>query len=175
MVRSKISTLCILLTALLGTSCGLPFAPYADLDTAVAGLMTPDDVLAYMMWHLPYEYHDGCVSYTPEEFLVVGKGDCKDYATFFSHILEEHGYYSEIVSFSYDLESEPWLGHVVTLFRDDDGLLWYQSNFDRFGPVETVRDVLESEKERLGATQIRMYAVNPAGSTYVCSSEGVYY
>jgi hypothetical protein len=136
--------------------------------TAVVGqLDTPEKVLQYMRDTFIFTLHyPGLVSYTPEEFFRIRKGDCKDYATFFSYVIAQHGYYAEIVSIKYSGS-----GHSVTLFRDDDGQLKYQSSdkMNGFRNVSSLEDLLKKEEYRNNAGPVVRYKVLPPGSVNMCT------
>jgi len=130
-------------------------------------LDTPQKVIDYMDITFSYKYHDGCISYLPSVFYKIKKGDCKDYATFFSYIIDQNDYYAKMVTFDgYDHHNSRF-GHVVTLF-EDDGYLKYQSNDEIYGPVSSVADILDKEKNRLNAKKISSYKVLSPGSIDCC-------
>ena len=144
---------------------------YSTFEEAVIALDTPSKVLDYMRNNLTFVFHEGCISYTPEDFFEIRSGDCKDYSTFFSYILSYHGYYAELISFSWYDQGNHRNGHVVTIYRVVNGVLKYQSNNDSFGPVSSVDDLLNQESSRLNASRIGGYRIFPAGSTEVCSPD----
>jgi hypothetical protein len=91
---------------------------------------------------------------------------CKDYATFFSYVIARHGYYAEMVTFT----SARYNGHVVTIFKDEDGQFQYQSNEKLMGKVSSIDDLLQKEMKRLGYRTIIRYKVLPPGSVNVCTT-----
>jgi len=147
------------------------FFSYASFSEAVSRLDTPTKVINYMNSYFNFTFHDGCVSYALEEFYELKEGDCKDYATFFSYVLDYHGFDADIVTFTFYEDDGTRNGHVVTLFNDSDGVLKYQSNGDIFGPVTSVSDLLEQEKIRLNVAIMGSYLVLDPGSTYCCSPD----
>jgi len=66
----------------------------------VSSMDTPDDLSIFMKNYFKDEYHQGCVTYTPEEFFKRKKGDRKDYAVFSSYVLKQHGFDVNILVFS---------------------------------------------------------------------------
>jgi Leucine-rich repeat (LRR) protein len=138
-------------------------------------LTTPKKVLKYMQDHFSLGFHDGCISYAPSTFFEIKKGDCKDYSTFFSYVINYHGYNAEIVSFrNLDKNGNDIGGHTVTMFEDIDGTLKYSSNSYFILPVKSLNDLLEKERIRLKVDKIGNYQLFPAGSTDVCINEGSY-
>jgi hypothetical protein len=114
-------------------------------------------------------YHDGSMSYSPQEFFNCRDGDCKDYAVFASYVLAYHNHYAEIITFTwYDRDGQR-NGHVVAIFQDKDGKLKYMSNGRIMAEVKSVADLLEKEKDRLEAVRIGGYLVLPPGTTAVRS------
>ncbi len=118
---------------------------YATFEEAVKGLDSPQKVFSYMRNNFSFKYHSGAIAYAPGQLFTLKKGDCKDFSSFFSHILQKHGYYVEMVGFTFYQKDNKRQGHVVAIYKDDDGQLWYQSNFDRLGPVKSVKDLLKQE------------------------------
>ena len=112
-----------------------------------------------------FETHGTFISYSPEEFLKIKKGDCKDYATFFSYVISRHGYYAEIVDLHYIGKKG---GHVVVIFKDDDGELKYMSSdkLNGFRSVISLDDLVQKEETRLG--EKLNVTVSPPGTTNVC-------
>jgi len=139
-----------------------------NFTAVVEQLTTPEKTLEYMGDTFIFTNHEpGLTSYTPEDFFRIKKGDCKDYATFFSYVIAQHGYYAEIVSVKYS-----HIGHVVTIFRDDDGQMKYQSSdkMNGFRNVSSLDDLLLQEKTRLHEGIVR-YKVLPPGSVNMCTTE----
>jgi hypothetical protein len=135
----------------------------------VETLDTPVKAAQYTQKKFIFETHGTCTAYPPEKFFRVMKGDCKDYATFFSYLLAEHGFDAKIVTFKYYKGSHR-LGHVVTLFTDTDGKMKYATTPDMtlFKEVNSVDDLLAKECNRLGVNSIANYTVIPAGSVDAC-------
>jgi hypothetical protein len=138
----------------------------SNFTAVVHQLATPEKTLQYMTDTFIFTYHFGLISYPAEEFFQIRKGDCKDYAKFFSYVLDQHGYYAEIVSIRYSGH-----GHSVTIFKDDDGQLKYQSSdkMNGFRNVSSLDDLLQKETDRSNAGPILRYKVLPAGSTNMCT------
>ena len=144
--------------------------PTPAFAAVIAQLDTPTKVGSYLRNEFHYVYHDNCVSYWPEEFYNLKGGDCKDYATFASYALAQHGYYAEIVSFKfYNSDEELGGGHSVVIYRDVDGVLKYMSNGRVLDAVTSMSDLLEKERRRLHASRIGGYIVMPAGNVVNCS------
>ena len=130
-------------------------------------LDTPEKLLEYMKDNFTGAYHEGHISYPPEEFFNIKEGDCKDLATFGSYVLDQHGYEVKImcVKLSGELKGQ----HALTYFRDKDDTLKYITNNMcniEIIKVESVEEILACETERLGC-EITKYGFVPAGSTYV--------
>jgi len=130
-------------------------------------LDTPEKLLDYMKDNFTEAWHEGHISYSPEEFFNIKEGDCKDLATFGSYVLEQHGYEVQImcVKLSGELKGQ----HALTYFRDKDDKLKYITNNMcniEIIEVESVKEILARETERLGC-EITKYGFVPAGSTYV--------
>jgi hypothetical protein len=138
----------------------------ANFTAVVEQLTTPEKTLQYMSDTFTYVPHGSLISYRPEVFFRIRQGDCKDYATFFSYVLAQHGYYAEIVSIRYSDS-----GHSVTIFRDDDGQLKYQSSdkMNGFRNVLSLDDLLQKEAKRTGAGPVVRYKVLPPGSVDMCT------
>jgi len=168
----------VILTKSIGT---IPTGPYlpslgdpellnaTDFSTVVESLDTPEKAAQYSDVKFTFTYHDGCISYPPEEFFRYGEGDCKDYATFLSYVLAHHGYDAQIVAFKY-FKNDKRNGHVVTLFTDADGAMYYMTTPDVsiLRRVTSVEDLLKKECARLGIPTIANYTVVPAGSLDTC-------
>jgi hypothetical protein len=58
-----------------------------SFSSVVNSLDTPAKAAQYTQAHYTFVWHDGCVSYPPEEFFRLEQGDCKDVATFLSYII----------------------------------------------------------------------------------------
>lgn len=142
---------------------------HEDFATVVERLNTPVKAAQYANDMFTFTYHDGCISYPPEEFFRLREGDCKDYATFLSYVLAHHGYDAQIVAFSYYTDGKRH-GHVVTLFTDTDGTMKYATTPDVsiFWNVSSVEDLLSKECSRLDAPSIAQHRVLPAGSVDCC-------
>ncbi len=137
-----------------------------NLSFVVDRLTTPDKTLSFMREAFTVDpYRSGWVSFTPEEFLLKRKGDCKDFATFFSYVLSRHGYDAKVVGLHYN---DTQGGHVVSIFKDTDGQLKYMSNdkLNGFRKVNSLDDLVQMEKKRLGANL--NVTVLPAGSVNTC-------
>lgn len=148
--------------------------PSALLDSknfsyVVENLDTPLKIAQFADAKFSYEYHDGCISYPPEEFFFKTLGDCKDYSTFFSYILAQHGYDSKIVAYKGYIDGKR-TAHVVVLFTDTDGRLKYATLPDMsvFRDVNSLDDLLAKECSRMGIPTISNYTIYPAGSLDPC-------
>jgi PKD repeat protein len=140
-----------------------------SFSSLVKSLDTPAKAAQYTQAHYNFVWHDGCISYPPEEFYRLEKGDCKDVATFLSYIIAQHGYDAKIISFRYSQNGEEE-GHVLTLFTDADGKMKYSTIPDVtvFREVTSIDDLLAKERVRLSATEIAEYKIFPAGARDVC-------
>lgn len=148
--------------------------PTAAFIQVIEQLDTPQKLSNFLLNEFQWTYHDGCVSYWPEEFYNRKEGDCKDYATLTSYVLAKHEYYTEIITFTfYDQEGTRY-GHVVVIYQDKDGSFKYISNGEIVATVTSVSDVLEKEKQRTNASRIGGYLVLPPGTIIVCSPDEMY-
>lgn len=170
-MKSKLKiALSFLVISVILTSCSgtqLDLENVLSFTEVVNKLDTPEKLLAYMKENFKYKYHEGHISYSPEEFFYIKEGGCKELATFGSYVLEQHGYEVKIMLLK--LSGELVGQHAVTLFRDKDDKLKYITNnmkYIEIIEVESVEDVLVRETERLGC-DITKYGFVPAGSTYV--------
>jgi len=148
--------------------------PSALLDSknfsyVAENLDTPLKIAQFADAKFSYEYHDGCSSYPPEEFFHKTLGDCKDYSTFLSSILAQHGYDSKMVAYKGYIDGKR-TAHVVVLFTDTDGRLKYATLPDVgvFRDVNSIDDLLAKECSRMGIPAISNYTVYPAGSLDPC-------
>jgi len=168
----------VLLTKPIGTISTGPYIPYLDdpgllsatnFSSVIETLDTPEKAAEYADAKFTFIYHDGCISYPPEEFFHLEKGDCKDYATFLSYVLAHHGYDAQIVAFKYFKDGKR-NGHVVTLFKDTDGSMYYMTTpaVSTLRAVISVEDLLKKECSRLTIPTIANYTVVPAGSLDTC-------
>jgi hypothetical protein len=141
-----------------------------NFSYVVENLDTPVKAAQYTQNKFIFESHGKCTSYSPEEFFKEIKGDCKDYATFLSFLLAEHGYDAKMVAFKYFEDDGHREAHVVTLFMDTDGKMKYATTPDvtRFREVNSVDDLLAKECFRLGVNSVANYTVLPAGSVNAC-------
>jgi hypothetical protein len=140
-----------------------------NFSSVIESLDTPQKAAEYADARFIFTYHDGCMSYPPEEFFRIGKGDCKDYATFLSYALAHHGYDAQIVAFKYFKDNKR-NGHVVTFFKDTDGSMYYMTTpaVSKMRWVTSIDDLLQKECSRLGIPTIANYTIVPAGSVDTC-------
>jgi hypothetical protein len=168
----------IILTKPVGTIPPGPYLPALEnpailtrtkYSSVVESLDTPVKATQYSDAHFTFTFHDRCTSYPPEEFFRLGKGDCKDYATFLSYVLAYHGYDARIVAFKY-FKNSARNGHVVTLFTDTDGAMYYMTTPDVrvLRSVTSIENLLKKECARLGVQAIANHTVVPAGSLNTC-------
>jgi len=140
-----------------------------SFDEVVARLDSPQILSEFMKSYFTFKFHIDCVSYGPERFYQVRSGDCKDYATFASYVLNQHGYTAEIVVFTWYRGDEND-GHDVVAFEDERGAhLQYMSNGDLMGGVDSIQDMLQKERLRLTADRIGSYSRFPAGTINLCT------
>jgi hypothetical protein len=140
-----------------------------NFSYVVENLDTPLKIAQYADAKFSYEYHDGCISYPPEEFFHKTLGDCKDYSTFLSYILEHHGYDSKIVAYKGYIDGKR-TAHVVVLFTDTDGGLKYATlpDVSVFRDVNSIDDLLAKERLRMNLPTISNYTIYSAGSLEPC-------
>lgn len=140
-----------------------------DFSSVVEVLDTAKKMAHYAQNQFTFTFHTGCISYSPEEFFRLKEGDCKDFATFLSYVLDYHGYDAQLVTFSFYKEGER-NGHVITLFTDTDGTMKYITTPDVtvFREVSSFDDLLKKECQRLGVPTIAEHRVLPAGSVDCC-------
>lgn len=138
----------------------------SNFTEVVNKLDTPEELLAYMKENFKFKFHEGHISYLPEEFFYKKEGDCKDLATFGSYVLKQHGYDVKIMCLK--LSGELKGQHVITLFYDKDRKLKYITNNARnleLIKAESLDEIIAQESKRLGC-EITKYGFIPAGSTY---------
>ena len=168
----------VLLSKPIGTLSTGPYLPSlgntgllsaTNFTSVIEGLDTPEKVTEYADARFTFTYHDGCISYPPEEFFRVQEGDCKDYATFLSYVMAHHGYDTQIVAFKYFKDDKRY-GHVVTLFKENDGSMYYVTTpvVSTMRAVTSIDDLLKKECSRLGIPTIANYTIVPAGSVDTC-------
>lgn len=140
-----------------------------NFSFVVENLDTPLKAAQYTQKKFIFESHGKCTSYSPEEFFTVARGDCKDYATFLSYLIAEHGYDAKVVAFKYYKGSNR-NAHVVTMFTDTDGKMKYATTPDvtKFREVSSIDDLFDKECKRLGVNSVANYTVLPAGSVDAC-------
>lgn len=168
----------VMLTVPIGTLSTGPYLPSmgnADLlsetnfSSVIESLDTPQKATEYADARFIFTKHGTCISYPPEEFFRLGKGDCKDYATFLSYVLAHHGYDAQIVAFKY-FKDNTRNGHVVTVFKEADGSMYYMTTpaVSKIRGVTSIDDLLHKECSRLGIPAIANYTIIPAGSVDTC-------
>jgi len=140
-----------------------------NFSYVVENLDTPLKAAQYTQKKFIFESHGKCTSYSPEEFFTVARGDCKEYATFLSYLIAEHGYDAKVVAFKYYKGSNR-NAHVVTMFTDSDGKMKYATTPDvtKFREVSSIDDLFDKECKRLGVNSVANYTVLPAGSVDAC-------
>ena len=144
----------------------LDVANISNFTEVVNKLDTPEKLLAYMKENFKFKFHEGHISYLPEEFFHKKEGDCKDLAKFGSYVLKQHGYDVKIMCLK--LSGELKGQHVITLFYDKDRKLKYITNNAKnleLIKAESLDEILSQESKRLGC-EITKYGFIPAGSTY---------
>jgi hypothetical protein len=129
----------------------------------IENLDTPAKAAQYAEQKFSFFDRKTCVGQTANEFFTAGKGDCLSYANFFSYVLAQHGYDVKKVSFKYHDSTGTSLGHVVTLFTDDDGQLKYATTPDMtvFRNVNSVEELIAKEQIRLDIKQLDIKNGNP--------------
>lgn len=129
----------------------------------IENLDTPAKAAQYAEEKFSFFDRKTCVGQTANEFFTAGKGDCLSYANFFSYVLAQHGYDVKKVSFKYHDSTGTSLGHVVTLFTDDDGQLKYATTPDMtvFRNVNSVEELIAKEQIRLDIKQLDIKNGNP--------------
>lgn len=135
-----------------------------NLVDVVKVIDTPRELQKFMNGYFTIETHGGTVAYSPSKFLKVKKGVCKDWAVFATHILRENNYKAETVIFSHNYRGG---GHVISVYWDEEGQIYYLTTagiFDKHGPFSSMKEVMESEKQRLGHPKIVAWATVPQGS-----------
>ena len=142
--------------------------PSPSLLAAAHQLDKPGELSSFLLDEFEWVYHDGCISYWPEQFYELGEGDCKDFARLASSVLAYHGYYAEVVSYSGYRPDDTRFGHVVVIYERPDGVLRYMSNGEVMGEVESVQELLEQAADNANA-RIGHYLVRAPGTASVCT------
>jgi hypothetical protein len=168
MMKRLFCVLAIVTGLILAAGCGNVLAgenlSFSTFDGAVKGLDTPDKVLAFMQKNFSNSFHEGIVSYSPEEFFRIRSGDGKDYATFFSYILSRHDYEAEIVMIVWEGKDGKKGVFSTTFFKDEAGVKWFQANDKKSGPVTSLEDMLEKIDTDLKDRKVVGHWVLPPGS-----------
>ena len=146
-----------------------PLPTPATLQQAVEYLDTPEKISDFLINEVQFVFHDGCISFSPDVFFKKQRGDCKDYATFASYVLDQNGYEAEIVTFTWYDQSGNRNGHVVVIYTEKDGTQYYMSNGEIVSQVTSVDNLLVLEKARINAGSIGTHYVLPAGTRNVCT------
>jgi len=145
--------------------------PTISFSNVVAQLDTPEKLSNFLLTEFDFTFHNGCISYWPEEFYNLKNGDCKDYATLSSYILAQNGFQPEIVSYRWYDQGDGNYGHVVVIYQNINGTLQYMSNGEIMEKVTSISDLLDKEKLRLNAAKIGSYIVLPSGTIIVCARD----
>ncbi len=105
---------------------GIGSAPYA--------VTTPNELAEWMEKDFRY-----CLTFpdrwqTPEETMEAGSGDCEDFATLASYVLDHIGVSNEILIVKFKGTDA---GHVICIWRETDGSFSYISNRKLYRTGET--------------------------------------
>ena len=93
----------------------------------------------------------GTTAYSPERFLEIRLGDCKDWATFAAYVLNQNDYNAKKFSFSKHPMDD---GHVIAIWKDEEGQYSYLTILGSKARIywnvgSSIEDILASESDRL--------------------------
>jgi hypothetical protein len=140
----------------------------AAFEATVQELDTPAKAVAYMQTHFTFAARPGCTALPPSAMYAARTGDCKDYATFFAYVLRHHAFECSVVTYLHEDANGFVAGHVTTLFRDRNGVQWYQTDAEILGPVGSIEDMLENERRIVGWHRVTCVRVAEPGTTELC-------
>jgi len=137
-----------------------------DFQEVVNLLDTPEKLVDYMAKNFKHyvevygEPPDDYIPYSPEDFFYIRIGNCENFSTFSSYVLDQHGYNVFLLYYmGFSQESGDIYGHTISVFYDEDEKLKYISNiggpnmetlFKIFGSFDTIEQVIASEEARTG-------------------------
>jgi hypothetical protein len=119
-----------------------PTATAATLSEAVQHLDTPEKLSAFLLENITFTEHGGCLSYWPDIFYKKREGNCKDYSTFASYVLAQHGYCARRIVYTF-YRNGVRLGHEVAAY-EVDGQTWIMSNGLISGPFDSLNEYFKS-------------------------------
>lgn len=150
-----------------------------DFQEVVNLLDTPEKLVDYMAKNFKHyvevygEPLDGYNPYLPEDFFYIRVGNCEDFSTFSSYVLDQHGYDVFLLYHMFlSHENGEIYGHTVSVFYNEDGKLKYITNvggpnmetlFSLFGPFDTIEQIIASEEVRIEG-QVFLYGFPYLGS-----------
>jgi hypothetical protein len=112
---------------------------------------------------IEYSEHGGCISYWPDVFYQKRQGNCKDYSTFASYVLAQHGYEAQRVVYTFYRRGVR-LGHEVASYRMGEEL-WIMSNGVIQGPFENLTAYFES---LYWLDYVTLLCIKPPGGVTCC-------
>lgn len=137
-------------------------------------LNSPQEVVDFASDYFTVKFHDGPISYEPETFFELKHGDCKDFATFYSYILDKKDFYSKVLSYEIFFENGERRGHAFAIFRDKDGLfkmIIHEPGIIK-GAYNSIEELKKSEEEKLeasvGKIKRKKWHILDAGSINMC-------
>ena len=132
-----------------------------DFEGVVASLNSPQKLVNYMsenFWTyviIPEDYEP----FLPEDFFYMGIGNCEDFASFSSYVLDQHGY--DVFSLSYMAisdKSKEIYEHTISVFKTAGEKLSYITNleaidedaiFELLGSFNTIEEIISNEEKRI--------------------------
>jgi hypothetical protein len=141
-----------------------PTATAANLAEAVQHLDTPEKLSAFLLDEITYSAHGGCLSYWPDVFYQKREGNCKDYSTFASYVLAQHGYDARRVVFFY-YQGGVKYAHEVAAY-EIGAETWIMSNGNIRGPFGSINGYFDS---LTWLDYVTLLCIKPPGGVTCCN------
>ena len=136
----------------------------STLEGAVQHLDTPEKLSTFLLQEITFTDHGGCLSYWPDVFYQKREGNCKDYSTFASYVLAQHGYKARRIVYTY-YRNGIRLGHEVAAY-EIDGETWIMSNGHISGPFTSLNDYFQSLTH---LDYVTLLCIKPPGGVTCCN------
>lgn len=139
-------------------------ATAATLAEAVQHFDTPEKLSAFLLKEITFTDHDGCLSYWPDVFYQKREGNCKDYSTFASYVLAQHGYNARRIVYTFYRDGIR-LGHEVAAYEIGEET-WIMSNGTISGPYTSLTDYFNSLTY---LDYVTLLCIKPPGGVTCCN------
>ena len=140
-----------------------PTATAETLEEVVKHLDTPEKLSEFLLKHIEFSDHGGCISYWPDIFYQKRQGNCKDFATFASYVLGKNGYKAQRVTYVFYNKGVRY-GHDVATY-EMNGALWIMSNGEIRGPFTSLSDYFDS---LYWLDYVTLLCIKPPGGVSCC-------